>query len=134
MRQLSNFNKGINYVLVHIHYFSRYVRTVPLRSKYGKEVAKAFRKIFNEGGRKDKLIIDQGSEFTNKVIQKLFKDEKVHHFVTQNLTKASLAERVIKILKAKYFYHMTQNQTLNYIDTVEEVTDITTTGITGTSK
>ena len=122
MRQLSDFNKGINYVLVHIDDFSRYVRTVPLRSKHGKEVAKAFRKIFNEGGRTDKLRTDQGSEFTNKVVQKLFKDEKVHHFVTQNETKASLAERVIKTLKAKYFRHMTQNQTFRYIDIVE-VTD-----------
>ena len=123
MRQLSDFNKGINYVLVHIDDFSRYVRTVPLKSKHGKEVAKAFRKIFNEGGRTDKLRTDQGSEFTNKVVQKLFKDEKVHHFVTQNETKASLAERVIKTLKAKYFRHMTQNQTFRYIDIVEEVTD-----------
>ena len=94
-----------------------------LRSKHGKEVAKAFRKIFNEGGRTDKLRTDQGSEFTNKVIQKLFKDEKVHHFVTQNETKASLVERVIKTLKAKYFCHMTQNQTFRYIDIVEEITD-----------
>ena len=72
--------------------FSRYVRTVPMKSKHGKEVAKAFRKIFDEGGRTDKLRTDQGSEFMKKIIQKLFKDEKVHHFVTQNETNASLAE------------------------------------------
>ena len=37
--------------------------------------------------------------------------------------KPSLAERVIKTLKAKYFCHMTQNQNFHYIDIVEEVTD-----------
>ena len=66
---------------------------------------------------------DQGSQFTKKVVQKLFKDEKVHNFITHNETKATLLERVIKTLKAKYFRHMTQNQTFRYIDIVEEVTD-----------
>ena len=89
--------------LVLINDFSRYVRTVPLRSKHGKGVAKAFRKIFNEGDRTDKLRTDQGSEFTNKVVQKLFKDEKVHHFVTQKKTKASLAERSSKHSKLNIF-------------------------------
>ena len=92
MRQLSDFNKGIKYVLVHINDFSRCIRSVPLSSKHGKEVAKAFRKIFDEGDRTDKPKTYQVSEFINKVVQKLFKDEKVHHFVTQNETKASLAK------------------------------------------
>ena len=122
MTQLAEYNDGVKYVLLHIDDFSKYVRTVPLHSKTGKEVAEAFKSIFRDGGKTDKLRTDRGTEFTNKIVQKLFRDEGVHHFLTSTEKKASIAERAIKTLKSKYFRHMTEKQTFRYTDILDEVT------------
>ena len=50
MTQLAEYNDGVRFVLLHIDDFSRYVRTVPLHSKTGKEVAQALKSIFRDGG------------------------------------------------------------------------------------
>ena len=100
LRQLAKYNDGINYILLHIDDFSRFVWTRPLKTKCGKEVAKAFEDIFQNGGKTIKLRTDKGREFSNKIVQNLFKVEDVHHFVTQNEPKACIAERAIKTLKS----------------------------------
>ena len=122
MSQLAEYNDNFKYVLLHIDDFSRFVRTVPLRSKNGNEVAKAFKEIFKTGGITQKIRTDKGTEFTNKTVQQLFKREGIHHFVTQNETKASLEERAIKSVKSKYFRYMTHKQTFRYVDIIDEVT------------
>ena len=122
MTQLAKYNDGVNYVLVVIDDFSRYVWTRPLKSKTGKDVAQAFTDIFQDGGKTYKLRTDKGTEFTNRTVQKLFKDEEVHHFVTHNDPKASIAERVIKTLKSKYHRYMTQHQSFRYVHIIDEVT------------
>ena len=122
MTQLSVYNDNINYVLVVIDDFSRYVWTKPLKSKNGREVAKAFKDIFQDGFKTLKLRFDAGGEYTNQVVQKLFADRGIKHFTTFNETKANIAERVIKTLKSKYFRYMTEHQTFRYIDILDDVT------------
>ena len=117
-----HYNSGIRYVLVVIDDFSRHVWTRPLKNKNGKEVAKAFKDLFQEGFKTLKLRSDAGSEYTNQIVQKLFADEGIHHFTTFNETKANIAERVIKTLKSKYFRYMTEHQTFRYIDILDDVT------------
>ena len=119
MSAISHFNDQIRHILVHIDDFSKYVRTVPLRSKAGRDVAEAFRLIFRDGGVTDKLRTDHGTEFTNKIVQNLFKEEGVHHFLTSTEVKAGIAERAIKTLKSKYFKYMSHKQTFRYIDIVD---------------
>ena len=122
MTQLAEYNDGVRFVLLHINDFSRYVRTVPLHSKTGKEVAKALKSIFRDGGKTDTLRADKGKEWLNQTVQKLLKEERIHFFHTQNEPKASLAERAIRTIKSIYFKHMTQHQTFRYVDIIQEVT------------
>ena len=70
MTQLAEYNDGVRFVLLHIDDFSRYVRTAPLHSKTGKEVAEALKSIFRDGGKTD--AADKGREWLNKTVQKLF--------------------------------------------------------------
>ena len=122
MTQLAKYNDDVRFVLLHIDDFSRYVRTVPLHSKTGKEVAQALKSIFRDGGKTDTLRADKGREWLNKTVQKLLKEEGIHFFHTQNEPKASLAERAIRTIKSIYFKHMTQHQTFRYVDIIQEVT------------
>ena len=122
MSLYSRFNNGNKYVLVVIDDFSRHVWTRPLKSKNGKEVAKAFKDIFQDGFKILKLRTDRGTEYSNQIVQKLFADEGVQHFTSFNETKANIAERVIKTLKSKYFRYITEHQTFRYIDILDDVT------------
>ena len=75
---LAWFNDGYKFVLVHIDVFSKYARTVPLRSKTAGEVS-AFRKVFESGGKTCKVRTDKGAEFNNKTLRQLFEKEGVEH-------------------------------------------------------
>ena len=95
-----------------------FIRTVPLKSKTGKDVARALETIFRDGGKTDSLRCDKGNEWDNKIVQKLLK-----FFQTNIETKASIAEHVIRTVKSIYFKHMTQHQTFRYIDIIADVTN-----------
>ena len=123
MTQLSKYNDGVRFVLLHIDDFSRFIRTVPLKSKTGKDVARALETIFRDGGKTDSLRCDKGKEWNNKIVQKLLKEEGIKFFHTNNETKASIAERAIRTVKSVYFKHMTQHQTFRYIDIIDDVTN-----------
>ena len=123
MTQLSTYNDGYKYVLLLIDVFSRYVWTVPIKSKTGPSTVMALKSIFKEGGKTNKLRTDKGSEFTNREVQKFLKSQDVYHFVTQNEPKANFAERAIKTIKMKLYRYMTQHQTFRYIDVLRQVVD-----------
>ena len=57
---------------------------------------KAFQTIFRYGRKPTHIRTDKESEYANKVVRKFLKREKVAHFVTQNIVKASIAERADK--------------------------------------
>ena len=117
-------NKAYKYILVAIDILSRHLWTKPLRNKQGTEVVAAFRDIFEGGERKPQHVrTDKGQEFKAKVLQRYFKENGVHHFVTQNEVKANYAERVIKTLKSRIMRYFTLKQTHNWIDVLTDFTD-----------
>ena len=123
MQQIAKYNNGVHYVLLAIDIFSRFVWTVPLQTKQGAEVKKAFELIFSQGRTPGYLRTDKGTEFLNFNTQTFFKKYKVHHFVTQNEEiKANYAERAIKTIKMKIYKYFTANQTNTYIDKLPEFT------------
>ena len=68
MQLLSRQNKGIKYLLCAIDLFSKYAFVVPLKDKLGASIVKWFEKIVNDSNRRpNKIWVDQGSEFYNKV-------------------------------------------------------------------
>lgn len=84
--------------LLVIDIFSRYIWTVALKSTKGKEMASAFKSILDEGKLPEHLETDKDTEFCNREMNKLLKNKGIKHFVTQNESKASHAERGIKTI------------------------------------
>ena len=90
-------NRGYKYFLLAIDIMSKYVWTLALHTKTAGEIVKAFQTFFKDGRKPTRLRTDKGSDYVNKNVRKFLKGEKVIHFVTQNIVKASIAERAIKL-------------------------------------
>lgn len=122
MTRVAKYNDGYNYVLLVIDIFSRYVWTVPLKSKKADEVIRAFSTVFEE--RKPKYLrTDKGGEFIGAKTGRFFESNGVRHFVTQNEEiKANYAERAIKTIKMKIYKYFTHKQTYAYADRLSDFT------------
>ena len=108
MQLLSRQNKGIKYLLCVIDLFSKYAFVVPLKDKKGASIVKGFEKIVNQSGRRpNKIWVDQGSEFYNKVFKNWLKNKEIEMYSTYNEGKSVVAERFIRALKNKLYKHMT---------------------------
>jgi transposase InsO family protein len=123
MSKLSKRNKGFTFVLLVIDAFSRFVWTVPLKNKSADESLRALKKIFSESGRHPKYIRhDQGTEFTNRKVQRHLQSLGIKDITTSDDVKASLAERAIRSVKGRLFRYMYHKQTYVYIDVLPHIT------------
>jgi transposase InsO family protein len=121
MDMTSQPDRGYRYVLIATDILSHYAWARTLKTKTGKEVAKAFESIFKEGRQPRKIRTDRGTEFTSKITQRMFKDYKVHHFLTNNEVKANFAERLIRTLKLRLNRHFTHKQTHKWYDVIGDI-------------
>ena len=72
----------------------------PLKDKKGKTVFNAFIEIVNKSNCKpNKLSVDQGREFHNKLMQEWLGNNDILIYSTYNEGKSVTAERFIKTLK-----------------------------------
>ena len=107
-QSLSKKNKGIKYLLCAIHLFSKYAFVVPLKDKKGISIVNAFNKIIKQCNRKpNKIWVDQGREFYNRVFKKWLSDNDIIMYSAFNEGKSVVAERFIGTLKNKLYKHMT---------------------------
>ena len=107
MQSLSRYNKGIRYLLCAIDLFSKYAWVIPIKDKEGATIVNAFKKIMSEGGKPNKIWVDQGSEFCNKSFTNFLKINNTEMYSTFNEGKSVIAERfIIKMLKNKIYKHM----------------------------
>lgn len=83
-------NGGYKYFALFIDIFSRYVWTVGLKSKTGREMVGAMKKVFKDerGYRIERIRTDKGSEYLNKEVRNYLATLKIKHFETQNSPKA----------------------------------------------
>ena len=58
MQSLSKYNKGINYLLCAIDFFSKYAWFVPIKDKKGISIVNEFKKIISDGRKPNKLWVD----------------------------------------------------------------------------
>ena len=72
MQSLSKYKKGIKYLLCAIDLFSKYAWVVPLKDKRGISIVNAFQKITSKR-KPNKIWIDQGGEFYNKLFKRFLK-------------------------------------------------------------
>ena len=122
MRLISEFNKGIKYLLCVIDLFSRYSWVIPLKNKKGDTIVEGFKKTLHKSRRKpNKICADHGSEFYNNKFKKFLKENDIEMYLTFNEGKSVAAERFIKTLENKIYKHMTiidKNVYFNVLDDI----------------
>ena len=114
VQNLSRYNKGYKYLLTCIDIFSKNAWVVPLKTKQGQELVKAFRKP-------DKLQTDQGTELLNRVFQKFLCENNIDFFTVNSGLKASVVERFNRTFKNKMYKYFTAKNTLTYIDVLPKL-------------
>lgn len=121
MRYYSRQNRGFNYILNIIDCFSKYLFSIPIKTKKSTEIIKEFKKIFKD--RKPiKLRSDKGGEFDNILFRKFCDQNNVRYFTTQNSSiKCAIVERVNRTLKNRIFRYMTHKGTKKYFDVLPQI-------------
>lgn len=119
---LRNYNDRKYVMLVCIDVISRYAWGESMRTKHGKNVARAFEIIFEKSGRKPKRIqTDDGNEFFNKDVKQLLDKNNIRLYSTFSDKKAAIAERCIKEIKKLIYRYLLENQTNRYIDNIDDI-------------
>ena len=78
----------------------------------------------NRSGRKpDKIWVDQGSNFYNKLKKLWFHDNGNEMYLTHSERKLVVAERFFRILKTKIYKHMTAVSKNGYTEKLDDIVD-----------
>ena len=122
MQSLSKKNKGVKYFFCAIDLFSKYAFVIPLKDKKGISIVNAFNKIIKQSNRKpNKIWVDQGGEFYNRVFKKWLLDNDIVMYSTFNEGKSVAAERFIRTLKNKLYKNMTATSKNVYYDVLDDI-------------
>ena len=122
MQSLSKKNKCIKYLLCAIDLHSEYAFVILLKDKKGVSVTNGFNKIIKQSETKpNKIWVDQGSEFYNRVFKKWLSDNDIIMYSTFNEGTSVVAERFIRTLKNKLYKHMTATGKNVYYDVLDDV-------------
>ena len=123
LSNISKYNDSHRYLLCCIDVFSRFATVLPLKTKGAKELTAAFAKII-ANNKVNLLQTDRGSEFLNSSVQQLLRDNNVRHYSSHNYDiKAALIERFNRTIKTKMYKYFTHNNTLRYIDVLQDLVD-----------
>ena len=104
---LSKYNKENKYLLCAIDLFGKYARIIPIKDKKRTSTVNTIHKIISEERKANKIWVDQGSEFYNNSLKKIFNINNIEMYSRYNEGKSVVAERFIRMLKNKIFKHMT---------------------------
>ena len=121
VQNLAKENDGINYLLILIDVFTKYLRVVPLQTKSARSVRDALKAVFESGLKCQKLRSDMGREFNNSLVKTYLKDQGVNLFFATNNSKAAMAERVIRTLRGRLFRYFQKNRTYRYLDILPQL-------------
>ena len=121
LQNLSCYNKGYKYLLTCIDISSKYAWVLPLKSKQGQELVKAFQKILSTGRKPSKLQTDLGTKFLNRVFQTYLRDNNIDFFTVNSGLKASVVERFNRTFKNKVYKCFTAKNTLTYINVLPQL-------------
>ena len=116
-------NNGVKYLLVAIDVLSKYAWVSPMKDKTGKSLIAAFNSILKNGRKPEKLRTDKGTEFVNASFQDYLKKKGIDFYVATNEPKAAVVERLNRTLKSKLYRYFTSENTLRYIDDLQDIVD-----------
>ena len=115
MSLFSRSNKGYKYLWTVIDVFIKYGCIVLLKTKTGKEIAQAFRKLFLIG-HPSHLWTDKGIEFYNQQLKAVLAANNVMHYSTENEEKSSIVEQWNRTMKNIMWKYFTVNNMQKYTD------------------
>ena len=115
-------DQNYKYFLLAVDIMSKYVWTLPLRTKTGVEIVKAFQTTFKDRRKPTRIRTDKRSEHNHRDVRKNLKQEHTIHFVTQNIFKALLAERAIKIIKSNIARFMKHKKSHQWVESLPKLT------------
>ena len=121
MHAFSKSNKGYKYILMIIDVFSKYGWAIPLKTKTGIDVMKAFSKLWSSTKPPERLWVDKGKEFYNKQMKDLMNEHHVQIYSTENEEKSSVVERWNRTIKRIMWKYFTANNTNIYIDVLADI-------------
>lgn len=120
MQKYATSNKNYKYILLIVDVFTRKAYAIPLKTKSASAIYDAFEAMFNDEsiGSPQKILSDNGSEFIDKRIQKLFEDEQIIHntALVDDHNTLGIIDRFCRTLKEKLEKYFTDNDTVNWID------------------
>ena len=119
MQWLSNFNKGIRFLLCVIDICSKYAWVIPFEKRKDIAITNAFQKILNASDpQPNKIYVDKGSEFYNRSMKSWLEGDGIEMYLTHNEGKSAVAERT---LKNKIYKHMTSVLKNVCIDKLDDI-------------
>lgn len=121
MQTLWHQNGGTRYILTVIDCFSRYASAIPLKNKRAPTVRDGFIRVFLDMKVPKKMQTDQGTEFYNSDVKRLFKNLGILHFSTDQELKASMVERFNRTLREKIRKYLTAKRTKHYLTVLPDL-------------
>ena len=130
MQSLSKCNKGIKYLLCAIDLFSKYAWLVPLKDKREITIVNVFQKIISKVRKPNKIWVDQGGEFYNKLFKRFLEINNIEMYSTYNKGKSVVTETFIQTLKNKILKYITAVSKNVYFYVLDDIVINTTTQFT----
>lgn len=121
MSAYARYNNGYKFLLTIIDIFSKFAWAVPIKSKSGKDTAKAMHSVLAKGRVPKKLHVDQGKEFYNSEFKGLLQRYNIKLYSTFSNLKASICERFNRTLKSKMWKQFSLRGTYKWIDILPEL-------------
>ena len=98
-------NNGVEYLLVAVDVFWRFVRVQTRKIKYAKNNLQAFKKRISRKSTPEKPWVDKGTEYGG-IFETFCKEKNVELYSTMSETNAAFAERAFQSLKHIIYRHI----------------------------
>ena len=124
IKDLAQFNSGYKYILNIIDVFSKFLWSYALKSKSGAALANVLTSWLDQLKEKPTIVqSDNGTEFKNNEVDKIFKDRDVRRIYSDSYTPQSNGgvERVNYTMKKLLFSLLTQKKSKRWIDILGDV-------------
>ena len=116
-------NDGVNYLLVVINVFSKFLWIRPMKNRIARNLMQAFNSLLGEKRKPEKLRTDKGTEFINESFQQYLKKQGIKFYTATNEPKGAVVERGNRTLKSKLYRYFTGVNSLRYIDVLQDIAD-----------
>jgi len=117
-------NKNYKWILVVIDVFTKKAWAQPVKSKQSADIISAFKNVFNDVGQPfpNKLQSDKGLEFKARPVQAYLTDLGIKWFSSEDdVTKASVVERLNRTLKKKMYMKFYAQNNQKWLDMLPDL-------------